>query len=198
MNSMQETFSIVVAAAAGLLLVAGIAKLRTPAPTRTVLASAGLPAVRVLTVCIGVAEIALGLAALLTESRVVLSFLAGAYLIFALVSLWQWRDGSLESCGCLGETTAPPGPVHVAITATLAVLLIGAAASGGTESTRLLLEQLNATTLALGMALIALVQALVLSLTLLPGALAAWDPTQQRAPASGAPEFKLTVRKRHD
>jgi len=198
MSPLDDIFSIVAATGAGLLVVAGVAKLRTPGPTRTVLARAGLPSVRVLTACVGAMEIALGIAALLIETGVVVGLLAGAYLIFALVSLWQWRDGSLESCGCLGETTAPPGPVHVVVTAILATVLVAAAAFGETESARSLLDQFDATTLGLGLALITLVQALVLSLTLLPGALTAWDPTQQRTPASGPPDFQLTIRKRHD
>jgi uncharacterized membrane protein YphA (DoxX/SURF4 family) len=198
MSALDAGFSIVVAASAGLLVVAGIGKLRTPAPTRTVLASAGLPAVRVLTTCIGAVEIAVGIAALLTDARLVLALLAAAYPLFALVSLWQWRAGSLESCGCLGETTAPPGPTHVIVTSLLATALVAAAVFGQTQSARLLLDQLSATALASALALAALMQALVLTLTLLPGAFASWDPTRQRAPASGPSDFQLTIRKRHD
>ncbi len=116
--------------AALLLVVAGVAKLRRPAPTGLALAELGLPgadpAVRILggvEVLAAVGAIALG------------GLAAGAvailYLGFALVTALQVRrsrrTGEAADCGCFGEAGAPVDATHAAVNLLLAAGALWAA-----------------------------------------------------------------------
>lgn len=112
-----EVLAVLVALAAGLLVPAGFAKLRAPAVAREALGLSQRvePAVRVL----GVGELLLAGAVLLSGSRAFVAVLAVAYVGFTLVALRQRARGA--SCGCFGASQTPTGWHHV--------LLDGAAAS---------------------------------------------------------------------
>ena len=115
-------------ASALLLVVAGAAKVRDPLPLVRALRSARLPApvtgVRVL----AVAEVALGLAAVLLGGRATAVLVAASYAAFTgFVLLARARGGVLASCGCFGRADTPPTTAHVVVTASLA-LLAGAVA----------------------------------------------------------------------
>jgi hypothetical protein len=83
------------AAAAGLLVVAGVLKLRASQP-------------------LGVLEIALGGVALALPRPLVAALVAVAYAGFAAESLRLAVAGA-EDCGCFGDVEAPAGYAHVAI-----------------------------------------------------------------------------------
>jgi hypothetical protein len=108
-------------AAAGLLVLAGLPKLRDPAPLVRALRSAGLPGGRSLVRVLAVLEVAAGLAALAWPGRITGSLVALAYLTFtAFVALALARGGVLASCGCFGRPDTPPTRAHLVVTAVLA------------------------------------------------------------------------------
>jgi hypothetical protein len=120
-------------AAAGLLAVAGVAKLSRPAGTSRALRAQGLPARWGLVRALGTAEIAVAVAALL-ELRGGAALLAVTYAGFtAFVGLALVRGRPLSSCGCFAEPDVPPTPVHLVVTAALAAsaAVVGAAAGSG-------------------------------------------------------------------
>ncbi|MGI8536415.1 MAG: MauE/DoxX family redox-associated membrane protein [Mycobacteriales bacterium] len=118
-------------AAAGLLAVAGVAKLARPAGTSVALRAQGLPAWSWLVHILGAAELAVAAAALL-ELRFGAALLAatyGAFSVFVLTALVRGRP--LTSCGCFAEPDVPPTPVHVVVTAALAACGGAVAAGSG-------------------------------------------------------------------
>ena len=118
----------ILSAAALLLVVAGTAKLRDPAPARAAIVAARLPGgarVRSPLVArvVGAAEVLVGAAALLVGGRWTAALLGIAYLLLALVA---WRLLSVAAgtgCGCFGATGAPISRWHL-------VLDLGFAAAG--------------------------------------------------------------------
>jgi hypothetical protein len=202
MSGLGDFFSIIQVMAAGLLVVAGVAKLRSPAATRTVLLQMGLPEVKVLTGAIGAFEIALGVTALVSDARPVTIAVGLVFAIFAGVSLWLWRSGDLASCGCLGATVSPPGIVHFAITTALAVLVLvaGFGLAGETQSALELITPITATTMATAIALAGTVYSLAIAMAYLPDALTAWHkrvgaPEVRQA---GAAALQITQRRNGD
>ena len=72
----------------------------------------------------GVAEAAVGVAALAFGDRVSAALLALSYLAFAAFVVLALRRGApISSCGCFGKADTPPSRVHVAIN-------LGAVAAG--------------------------------------------------------------------
>jgi hypothetical protein len=128
-SAVATVLAVLVAVAAGLLVPAGIAKLRSPAVARTAL---GLPLradglVRML----GAGELVLAAAVLVTAVRPLLALLAAAYLAFTAVALRQRSRGA--SCGCFGASATPTGWHHVLLDAG-AALAVGAATVVGVPS----------------------------------------------------------------
>jgi hypothetical protein len=128
------TLAVLVALAAGLLIPAGIAKLRAPGVARTAL---GLPRraepwVRVL----GVAELGLAVTVLATAMRPAVAVLGLAYVAFTAVAVRQRSRG--ESCGCFGASDTPTGWHHVLLDGVAALSVITAAVLG-VPSARVLL-----------------------------------------------------------
>jgi len=120
--------------AAVVLAVAGVAKLRRPAPTGLALARLGLPGSDAAVSVLGAVEIVAAAAAAafggpLAAPVVVL------YLGFAAVTAAQVRaartSGTESDCGCFGDRSAPVGPGHVAVNLALAAgAAVGAASDG--------------------------------------------------------------------
>ena len=110
-------------ASAALLVVAGAGKLRDPLPLARALRLAGLP-VSVTGVRVGaVAELVLGLVALVTGSAVAAAGVAASYALFTgFVLLGLRRGTALASCGCFGSAETPPTWTHVALTGAMAVV----------------------------------------------------------------------------
>ncbi len=113
---------------AGLLVLAGIAKLRHPAAAADSLALAGLPDRPVLARLLGGGEVVLAAIVLATGWQLAAVALALAYAGFTAVSAHLLRTDR-GSCGCFGEVEAPLTRVHVATNATIAVAA-GIAAAG--------------------------------------------------------------------
>ncbi len=108
-------------AAAALLVLAGLPKLRDPLPLVRALRSVGLPGGAGLVRVLAVAEVAVGVGAVVRPGRLTGLFVAAAYLVFtAFVALALARGGLLGSCGCFGKPDTPPTTAHLLVTAVLA------------------------------------------------------------------------------
>jgi hypothetical protein len=104
-------------AAGGLLVVAGLPKLRDPLPLVRPLRTTGLPASGLLVRLLALAEVALGVAAVVAPGRVTAALVAVAYAAFtAFVALAVRRGGVLGSCGCFGRPNTPPTRAHLVLT----------------------------------------------------------------------------------
>ena len=118
---MGEALGAIYLAAAGLLVAAGLPKLRDPLPLVRALRSTGLPGTRGLVRVLAAGEVALGVGAVLLPVRVTAVLLAVAYAVFtAFVVLALRRGGVLGSCGCFGRPDTPPTATHVVLTAVTA------------------------------------------------------------------------------
>ena len=105
-------------AAGGLLVVAGLPKLRDPLPLVRALRTTGLPAPGPLVRLLALAEVALGVTAVVAPGRGTAALVAVAYAGFtAFVALAVRRGGVLASCGCFGRPDTPPTRAHLVLTA---------------------------------------------------------------------------------
>ena len=108
------------AAAAVLLLWSGVAKLTRPAATDRMLAEVlghRWPARRTTARLVGVVEVAVGAAVLVTGSRASSAALAASYLVFTVVAVRLASGPRPASCGCFGRRDAPTGRTHVVVDA---------------------------------------------------------------------------------
>ena len=96
-----------------LLAVAGAAKIRDPAATSAALQGARLVSDRRLVRVLGLAEVALAAAVLVSGGRLPAALLAAAYAAFAVFAHRQARQGA--GCGCFGQSDAPATRLHVAV-----------------------------------------------------------------------------------
>lgn len=119
--------SAAVAVLALLLVHAGVVKLWRPEAVGAALTSAGLPSAPPAPQLIGLAEVVIGGAALVTGHPAALAILGGTYAAFAAFSVRQRRRGA--GCGCFGEPTAEVSRTHIAVDVVGAVVGFGAAAS---------------------------------------------------------------------
>jgi hypothetical protein len=116
------------ALAAGVMLLAGVAKLRAPAATQRALAGLGLPPARSLASAIGAAEASIGSICLLAPFVVARIALAAAYLGLAGVTAARRLGGDREApCGCFGDASRSTHLGHV-----VANLLFAAIAAAAT------------------------------------------------------------------
>lgn len=100
-----------VSAAALLLAVAGLAKLRQPAPIRSALAAAGIPGAqrlgaKVATRLSGAVELTVAAVALLVGGRIAAALVALAYLVLAGLSARMMSIESGQDCGCFAKPVA--------------------------------------------------------------------------------------------
>ena len=103
-------------AAAALLVVSGILKVRRPTPTARALTSAGVPVLAPLARVFGVAEVVVGAGALALDSRAFPALVAASYLAFAgFVALTLVRAEQVADCGCFGAAESPPTVVHLVL-----------------------------------------------------------------------------------
>ncbi|QGN58630.1 MauE/DoxX family redox-associated membrane protein [Nostocoides sp. HKS02] len=115
-------------AAAGLLVVAGLPKVADPLPLVRALRAAGLPAGRPLVRLFAVAEIAIGVGALVAPGRASALAVAAAYLLFTgFVAHVLRRGGVLGSCGCFGKPDTPATYTHLVLTAAAALAALATA-----------------------------------------------------------------------
>ncbi len=102
--------------AAVVVVVSGVFKVASPAAFGATLSSLGLSAGRGVARVCGIAEVAVGGAALLFGGRVGSLVVAALYGVFCVVIVAARRSG-VASCGCFGSVTAPPSALHVAVNA---------------------------------------------------------------------------------
>jgi uncharacterized membrane protein YphA (DoxX/SURF4 family) len=102
-------------AAAVLLIVAGLAKLRTPAPAAAMIASfsRGLRRPRLLARVSGAVECLLGVAALTLGSGPALIALAAGYAVLTAVAVRLATRPQRTACGCFGTADGAVGAPHV-------------------------------------------------------------------------------------
>lgn len=113
--------------AAGLLAVAGLAKLRTPDSAMATLHRLRLPSGRVAARILGLGEVALGLAVALVGGRPAALAIAVTYATFTGIAAWQ-RARQL-SCGCFGSSATAVTSLHVASNAVASLVgVVGLAA----------------------------------------------------------------------
>jgi hypothetical protein len=102
--------------AAGLLAVAGFAKLRDPAPLARTVAAVGLPQGRLVARALGGCEVCVGVLALTYPRPSTALALASMYASFAaFLAYLIARKIPVSSCGCLGQRDAPPTLLHVVL-----------------------------------------------------------------------------------
>lgn len=120
-------------AAAVLLVISGISKVRDPAPTIGAVRSVGWSAPRSIVRLGGAAECVLGTLTLLIGGVVLNVLVAGAYAGFTVFIVYALaRGGAIATCGCFGREDTPATRTHTVLTALLALSAAGAAAIGGT------------------------------------------------------------------
>lgn len=109
--------------ALGVLIVAGAAKVRTPSPTATALEALHIPQPLVIARVMGIAEIALGVAAAIWGTWWLYALVAAAYASFTVFIFWA-LNGNQEvgSCGCFGHEDTPPTAGHAAFNAAAAAI----------------------------------------------------------------------------
>lgn len=121
-------------AAAALLAVGGLPKLRRPGPTARALSAMRLPASSLVVRVLGAVEVVIAAGALLRGDRVFAALVAASYVGFTVVvGIALLRGGALSSCGCFGRADTPPTRTHLAVSAAAAVVgtLVVAAPVGG-------------------------------------------------------------------
>jgi Methylamine utilisation protein MauE len=128
----------ILAVAAGVLVVSGVAKMRRPVAAAEAIAAVGLPGGVVAVRGLAAAEILVGLACLISPNRIAAAALALLYLALAGFVIAAWRlPEPLASCGCMGgDSDPPPHPLHAAMDVVLAgagVLAVAAPAAGVPE-----------------------------------------------------------------
>jgi hypothetical protein len=112
-------------AAAGILAVAGAAKLFDPVMTTGALRKMGLPGSDLLVRLGATAEVVLGIAAVVFGGGVLWALVGVSYTLFAAFVVAALVSGRpIGSCGCFGRLDVPPTWWHVAFNC-----LLGAAAS---------------------------------------------------------------------
>lgn len=111
---------------AATLIASGVAKLASPDAVGEALRRLRLPSGRLSSQALGLVEIALGALAIAFGGALGGVALAGWYLLLALAAATLLRGGA-ASCGCFGQSSAPPSWLHVALD--LVAAAMGAAAA---------------------------------------------------------------------
>jgi hypothetical protein len=114
---MWEALAIPYAAAAVLLGVAGVPKVRDPGNLVRAVRSVGMPFGRGAVRSFAVAEVVVAAAALVVPGRLTALLLAAVYAVFTVfVLVALHRGGVLSSCGCFGRADTPPTRAHAMVT----------------------------------------------------------------------------------
>jgi hypothetical protein len=109
-----------------LLILTGVAKIRSPGDVGRALTALGFPIIRRAGGLIGVVEVAVGATALFWRpSLIAQGFLFVVFGIWVLVALR--REVPIASCGCLGKDDTPPTVAHIVLNAIAASVSLAAA-----------------------------------------------------------------------
>lgn len=120
--------SAISVAAAMLLLVAGVAKVRTPGPAAGLFPRAGRSVALRLVRGAGAVEAGIALAAIVIGGRLGFSVLALAYLVLVVLSVRLASAGQPRPCGCFGAADGDAGWPHVVVNVAC-LIAVGVAAS---------------------------------------------------------------------
>jgi uncharacterized membrane protein YphA (DoxX/SURF4 family) len=124
-----EALLPLLAMAAGVMLLAGVAKLRSPASTEEALGAFGLPQSAALARGVGTIEACIGGLCLIAPGPLAPGALALAYLTLAAAGGVHWlRGGRQAPCGCFGDSSAPIHLGHLALNIVCALVALAAAA----------------------------------------------------------------------
>lgn len=115
--------------AAGLLVAAGVVKLRRPADAHDALALADLPATDARVRVVGAVEVLVGLATLALGGTVTLA-LAVTYVAFTVLVARRRSRATTSTCGCFGAPDVPLTGVHVVVDGVLAAGAVAGAVLG--------------------------------------------------------------------
>ena len=116
------------AAAAALLVLAGVPKVRDPGDLVRAVRSVGMPLGRGAVRAFALAEVVVGVAALLVPGPVTAALLAVTYAGFtAFVVRALAHGGVLSSCGCFGKADTPPTRAHAVVTGAAALVALAVA-----------------------------------------------------------------------
>ena len=119
---MQDALSTPFAAAALVLGIAGLAKLRSPAGAVRALAVARLPGRGLVVRAFACGELALGAWCLLDPAPANAAALAAVYTAFSALSLLLARRRA--ACGCFGDGEIPASAVQALLSAALALVAL--------------------------------------------------------------------------
>lgn len=176
-TAITDVVSVLVVVAAGLLVPAGVAKLRDPWVARQAL---GLPArATALVRAIGVGELVLAALVLTVGGPALVGLLAATYLAFAVVAARQRSKGA--SCGCFGASEGPTTLGHVVLNV-IAATAAGVGALVGTRTVPALLADAPLAGIPLLAAGVVAVATAQLSITTLPEVLTA---ARRSSPTAG-------------
>jgi hypothetical protein len=164
--------------AAGLLVVAGAAKLLRPRATAQAMADVGLPGADASARALGTVEVAAGLAAILIPMRGGAVVLAVVYLLFAGFLAYVLRvHPDTGSCGCAGANAVPPSVLHLGLNLLAAGAGVTCAVVGGQSPARWVLGLgVGALPVVVGLALAGYLA--VVAVVEVPAAWRAWVPPQ--------------------
>lgn len=109
MTTLFPSFVVVCA----LLVVAGVAKVRSPLAAHAVLRAARLPVPPAGVRLLGVAEVMIGATAAVRPTALMAALVATAYAVFGAFVLWARPD----RCGCFGTAAAGGGVTHAVLNA---------------------------------------------------------------------------------
>jgi hypothetical protein len=115
--------------ACALLVIAGVGKVRHPAPTRAAVFATGLRVPGAVVVAFGLGEVTIGVVGGALGGRSAFA-VAAAYLVLTVFAVVLLVRAPTTPCACLGSAGAPVSRAHVAINAG-ALGVAAAAASGG-------------------------------------------------------------------
>ncbi len=114
-----------------LLILTGIAKLRSPNDTARALRAMNIPMPRVATGLVASLEVVVGTGALALGSSLLYGVQAGLYAVFlAWVIAALVKEVPMASCGCLGREDTPPYWGHVILNVVAVAASAAAAISG--------------------------------------------------------------------
>lgn len=176
---MSDALAPLVWTLAALLAIAGVAKLRHPAPAASAMARAGFGAGRSGARLTGLLECGVGAWVLVDPGAPALLALALAYGT-AASGIWAMRRADVADCGCFGETASlEPSRLHLAVNL-MAAATCALAALSPTPGLRGAVERapLEAVALIAGVAAATLLS--YLALTALPAAWSAYGSGEAR------------------
>jgi Methylamine utilisation protein MauE len=123
----NEALLPLLAIAAGVMLLAGLAKLRSPASAQEAISAFGLPPSLTLVRALGGTEVCIGALCLVAPGPIALIALASAYLVFAAAIGARWLRGERQvPCGCFGDSSVPTHLGHLAMNLVCAAVALAA------------------------------------------------------------------------